>query len=81
MKIVANKENANARWLALAASPVFALMALIAAAGAPPLALCSAGAGILPMGDMAMMYALMGFFHLAPWLTLVRCGWPNSKGD
>ncbi len=73
----ANQENATAGqargaagWLALAASPTFALMAWIAANGAPPMAFCSLGPGILPIGGMTAMYLLMSLFHLAPWLKL-----------
>lgn len=54
--------------LALAATPAFALMALLAAmreAGAMA-ALC--GAGAWPFDGMAWMYALMSVFHAAPWL-------------
>ena len=59
-----------AGWLASAASPAFALMAWIAAKDAPPIALCSSGSGLLPVGGMTAMYLLMGLFHLAPWLKL-----------
>jgi hypothetical protein len=56
--------------LALAASPTFALMAWIAAAGAPSVALCSMGSSILPINGMTAMYLLMSVFHLSPWLKL-----------
>jgi hypothetical protein len=59
-------------WLTLAAAPVFALMALIAATDPPPLALCASGAGLLPIDGMIVMYLLMSLFHLPPWLRLVR---------
>ncbi|HTW73247.1 MAG TPA: hypothetical protein VME47_25440 [Acetobacteraceae bacterium] len=57
-------------WLALAASPTFALMAWIAANNATPMALCSAAPGILPIDGMTAMYLLMSLFHLSPWLKL-----------
>ena len=63
-------------WLALAASPTFALMAWIAASDASPMALCSAGPAILPIHGMTAMNLLMSLFHLSPWLTLAsdrRC--------
>ena len=59
-----------AGWLALAASPTFALMAWIAATDARPMALCSSGPGIVPIGGMTAMYLLMCLFHLPPWLKL-----------
>jgi hypothetical protein len=59
-----------ARWLCLAASPTFALMAWIAAHHASPMMLCSSGPGMLPMGGMSAMYLLMSLFHLPPWLKL-----------
>lgn len=59
------------RWLALAATPAFAIMALLAAvAGSGPLdSLCSAATS--PMGGMVPMYFLMSVFHSAPWLKLI----------
>jgi hypothetical protein len=59
-----------AGWLALAASPTFALMAWIAATDAPSIALCSSGSSILPIDGMTAMYLLMSLFHLSPWLKL-----------
>jgi len=58
--------------LALAASPVFALMALVSAQDAPRHALCSAQSALLPVDGMTAMYLLMSLFHLAPWLGLAR---------
>ena len=57
-------------WLALAASPTFALMAWIAANDAPPMAFCSSGSDFLPLDGMTVMYLLMSLFHLSPWLKL-----------
>ena len=64
----ATKDKAG--WLTLAASPTFALMALITAVDAPPLALCAAGMKALPMDGMTAMYFLMSLFHLPAWLNL-----------
>lgn len=57
-------------WLALAASPVFAAMAGIAAGEASPAPFCTVGQGVLPLDGMAAMYLLMSLFHLPPWLKL-----------
>ncbi len=53
-------------WLALAAAPTFAVMALRAGDGMP--AMCATGPGVLPIGGMTAMYLLMTVFHLSPWL-------------
>ena len=54
-----------AGWLALAASPSFALMAWIAANNGSRVALCAMGPGI---DGMTTMYLLMSLFHLPSWL-------------
>ncbi len=78
----ANPSDRQARgaagWLALAASPTFALMAWGAANDAPRMAFCSAGSGLLPIGGMTAMYLLMSLFHLSPWLKLAS-GRPASR--
>jgi hypothetical protein len=56
-------------WLRLAAAPTFAVMAWISSGD--PMALCTSGPGLLPLGGMVLMYLLMSLFHLPPWLTLV----------
>lgn len=60
-----------AKWLALAAAPTFAIMALVT--GAPgentPAMLCAHSAS--PFSGMAAMYGLMSAFHLTPWLKLI----------
>lgn len=59
-------------WLALAASPTFAAMALLTGIMAGPAEmLCSSEMG-MPLGGMVVMYLLMSAFHLAPWLRLAR---------
>lgn len=62
-----------ADWLALAAAPTFAIMALLTAvvADSPAEMLCSP-ANISPLSGMVTMYLLMSAFHVAPWLKLIR---------
>ena len=60
-----------ARWLALAATPTFAIMAVLTAViGGRADMLCGAGQGSL-LGGMVPMYLLMSAFHAAPWLKLI----------
>jgi hypothetical protein len=59
-------------WLGLAATPSFALMALVSGlvhdGGADML--CSSAHGPWSIGGMAPMYLLMSVFHAAPWLKM-----------
>ena len=61
-----------ARWLALAATPTFAIMAALTAmiGSGPADMLCTAGQGSL-LGGMVPMYLLMSAFHSAAWLRLL----------
>ena len=66
-----------AEWLCLAATPTFAIMALLTGVlgGGPMDMLCSA-AHASPLSGMVPMYLLMSAFHSAPWLKLIsgrRC--------
>ena len=56
--------------LSFAASPLFAAMATFSA-NSPGSIICPAVSALLPINDMALMYLLMGLFHLTPWLTLL----------
>lgn len=59
-------------WLALAATPTFAVMALLTAVpdgDAYPMT-CLGEAGASPLHGMTAMYLLMAVFHAAPWLNL-----------
>lgn len=71
-----------ARWLALAATPTFAVMALLTAAlgDGPADMLCAAGHGSLLSG-MVPMYLLMSAFHSAAWLRLISEAWGKRPGE
>jgi hypothetical protein len=62
-----------AEWLGLAATPTFAVMALLAGplGGGRMEMLCLSGYGTA-LGGMVPMYLLMSAFHAPPWLRLVR---------
>ena len=62
-----------ADWLALAAAPTFALMAVLTGIfdrGAHQMA-CSAAMHMSPLTGMVLMYVLMSGFHFTPWLKLI----------
>jgi hypothetical protein len=62
--------------LAFAATPTFALMALLTGfpGGSQPEIFCSAAHAMAPFGGMVPMYLLMSVFHAAPWLKLMGAG-------
>jgi hypothetical protein len=61
-----------ARWLGLAATPTFAVMALLTVVGGGHEAMiCSPAPGGFALGGMAVMYLLMSAFHAPPWLKLI----------
>jgi hypothetical protein len=62
-----------ADWLCLAATPTFAIMALLTVllGGGTPDIFCSAAHGASPLSGMVAMYLLMSVFHSAPWLKLI----------
>ena len=62
-----------ADWLCLAATPTFAVMALLTGVlgGRQPDMLCSAVQGASSLSGMVPMYVLMSAFHVAPWLKLI----------
>jgi hypothetical protein len=65
--------SGSAGWLALAAAPTFAVMALWTGffSGQPGM-LCMAIQGSSLMSGMTLMYLLMNAFHTAPWLGLIH---------
>lgn len=56
--------------LALAAAPVFGVMALVTATDDQAAMLCLTDSAS-PLGGMSLMYLLMSALHLAPWLKRV----------
>jgi hypothetical protein len=58
--------------MGLAATPTFALIALLTGApgGGRPAMLCSMQHAS-PLSGMVLMYLLMSAFHSAPWLKLI----------
>jgi hypothetical protein len=60
-----------ADWLSLAATPTFAIMAMLTLLGSTPDMICSVAQDASPLGGMVPMYLLMSASHLAPWLKLV----------
>ena len=60
-----------AKWLCLAATPTFAIMALLTGLDGSPIdRLCSAGPWV-PLSGMVPMYLFMSAFHSPPWLKLI----------
>ena len=58
--------------LSLAATPTFAVMALLTCiAGEDAGMMCSAAHGVSLLSGMLPMYVLMSAFHSAPWLKLI----------
>ena len=69
-----------ARCLGLAAAPTFAVMALYTAISGRSLpdVICSASGATSPLHGMVLMYLLMSFFHLPPWLKLLG-SWQRGR--
>jgi hypothetical protein len=70
-----------AKWLGLAATPTFVVMALLTGVlGRGPMdGLCAAEHGS-PLAGMVLMYLLMGAFHSSPWLKLMSARRRASAG-
>ncbi|MDW3207713.1 MAG: hypothetical protein R8L07_19430 [Alphaproteobacteria bacterium] len=70
-----------AGWLSLVVSPICAGMAWLSAE-APVDGLCNSLTGMPLISDMALMYFLMGLFHLPPWLRLTAATFnSHSEGN
>ena len=64
----------SANGLHLAATPTFAIMALLTCVLGDASPLCGVAS---PLSGMVPMYLLMSAFHLPPWLKLIA-SWRNS---
>ncbi len=68
-----------ARWLSLAAAPVFAVMAVLSASEPAAEMICSMSGmqmqGASVFSGMVLMYVLMSLFHIGPWLK-----WMGGEG-
>jgi hypothetical protein len=64
--------------LRLAATPTFALMALLTGVGGSPIDVLCLSAHEAPLSGMVIMYLLMSAFHSPPWLDLI-CRPPESQ--
>ena len=62
-----------ADWICLAATPTFAIMALLAGilGGGPRDMFCAAAQDASLLSGMVPMYMLMSAFHSTPWLKLI----------
>jgi hypothetical protein len=61
----------NTACLRLAATPTFAIMALLAELGGSPTSeICGLGS-LAPLSGMTFMYLLMSVFHSPPWLRVI----------
>jgi hypothetical protein len=67
------------RFLSLAPTPTFALLALLSASHETSLQslLCSSGHSS-PFTGMVFMYLLMSVFHSTPWIRVMRKLWPGA---
>ena len=66
--------------LALIATPIFALMAVLTgiARNNPAEMLCPA-MHLSPLSGMALMYVLMSAIHAAPWIRLIRMRFADAR--
>jgi len=59
--------------LALIASPIFAVMAVLTGiSGNSPAEMFCSTVHVSPLSGMATMYVLMSAFHAAPWIRLIH---------
>jgi hypothetical protein len=64
--------TATTHALYLAATPTFAIMAVLTSvSGEHADLMCQAAHGTWPLGGMVPMYALMSAFHSGPWLKWI----------
>lgn len=64
-------EHAVGSWLCLAATPIFAVMAVLTTVFEGPNMFDMGHDRIATFGGMTVMYILMSVFHATPWLNLL----------
>ena len=65
--------------LALAASPTFAMMALLTAVMGGSSKMLGMTTHASPLSGMVTMYVLMSAFHASAWLKLIGAGWVRKS--
>jgi predicted Na+-dependent transporter len=67
-----------AAWLAMAAAPMFAAMAIMTASAGGERMAAICGVEASPLAGMIPMYLLMSLFHSSPWLELMGHRWKRE---
>ncbi|MBO9591076.1 hypothetical protein [Devosia sp.] len=67
-------ELALAKWIRLAASPLFCVLACLSLLTPSGGVACMSSSATFAFHDMGLMYLLMSLVHLPTWLTLIGHG-------
>jgi len=74
-------EIALAKWIRLAAAPLFFGLACLSMLGPGAEIVCLSASTTFGFHDMGLMYLLMGVVHLPVWLTLVGHGLDREASE